>query len=343
MRGMFATSDLIGPLADRGINLSRSQVYRLVAEPPERVSLSMLLALVDILECQFDRARSSRRTRSEPGGHASQARQRRRRVDRSEAAIEFDPAIVLRAMTTTPRVVCIDCGRLRMPHKRIEEGRAVLELRSQTAPARAVRALRSHPAGRRPRPGRQRGVQQLLPARPEDRMRRLRPDPRRRRPHPRRRAVPNLQAFRPARVVWHLRTRRHSPRPRPRRATDVSALLGRPGPAVRALRHRRTRCGSGHRRTRSARAASMRCWPTPSDAAIAASSDRTSPTSCDRCAHRALGCGSSSSVQAAGGSSGRPPRAESAWTVTTPIDTPAASNDSPSRTGHTGRLLPSGG
>ena len=53
MRGMFATSDLIGPLADRGINLSRSQVYRLVAEPPERVSLSMLLALVDILECQL--------------------------------------------------------------------------------------------------------------------------------------------------------------------------------------------------------------------------------------------------------------------------------------------------
>ena len=53
MRGMFATSDMIGPLSDRGINLSRSQVYRLVAEPPERVSLSLLLALVDILECQL--------------------------------------------------------------------------------------------------------------------------------------------------------------------------------------------------------------------------------------------------------------------------------------------------
>jgi hypothetical protein len=54
MQGMFATSDLIGPLADRGIHLSRSQVYRLVAEPPERVSLSMLLALVDILDCQLN-------------------------------------------------------------------------------------------------------------------------------------------------------------------------------------------------------------------------------------------------------------------------------------------------
>jgi DNA-binding Xre family transcriptional regulator len=53
MRGMFNTSDLIAPLADRGIHLSRSQVYRLVAESPERISLSMLLALIDILGCQL--------------------------------------------------------------------------------------------------------------------------------------------------------------------------------------------------------------------------------------------------------------------------------------------------
>lgn len=53
LRGMFNTSDLIGPLADRGIHLSRSQVYRLVAESPERISLPMLLALIDILGCQL--------------------------------------------------------------------------------------------------------------------------------------------------------------------------------------------------------------------------------------------------------------------------------------------------
>lgn len=53
MRGMFNTSDLIDPLADRGIHLSRSQVYRLVAESPERISLPMLLALIDILDCQL--------------------------------------------------------------------------------------------------------------------------------------------------------------------------------------------------------------------------------------------------------------------------------------------------
>jgi DNA-binding Xre family transcriptional regulator len=53
MRGMFSTSDLIEPLAQRGIDLSRSQVYRLVAETPERVQVSTLLALCDILGCQL--------------------------------------------------------------------------------------------------------------------------------------------------------------------------------------------------------------------------------------------------------------------------------------------------
>jgi DNA-binding Xre family transcriptional regulator len=50
-RGMFATTDLIGPLADRDIRLSSSQVYRLVTERPERLSLKILMALLDILDC----------------------------------------------------------------------------------------------------------------------------------------------------------------------------------------------------------------------------------------------------------------------------------------------------
>lgn len=53
MRDMFSTSDLIEPLAERGIVLSRSQVYRLVAETPERVTIPLLLALCDILDCQL--------------------------------------------------------------------------------------------------------------------------------------------------------------------------------------------------------------------------------------------------------------------------------------------------
>ncbi|MFZ0714004.1 helix-turn-helix domain-containing protein, partial [Mycobacterium sp.] len=50
-RGMFATTDLLEPLAERGIRLSSSQVYRLVVERPERLSLKILMALLDILDC----------------------------------------------------------------------------------------------------------------------------------------------------------------------------------------------------------------------------------------------------------------------------------------------------
>jgi DNA-binding Xre family transcriptional regulator len=53
-RGMFATTDLIGPLAQRGIRLSSSQVYRLVTERPERLSLKVLMALLDILDCSME-------------------------------------------------------------------------------------------------------------------------------------------------------------------------------------------------------------------------------------------------------------------------------------------------
>ncbi len=53
-REMFATTDLIEPLAQRGIRLSSSQVYRLVTERPERLSLKVLMALLDILDCSME-------------------------------------------------------------------------------------------------------------------------------------------------------------------------------------------------------------------------------------------------------------------------------------------------
>lgn len=53
-RDMFATTDLIGPLAERGIRLSTSQIYRLVVERPERLSLKVLMALLDVLDCSMD-------------------------------------------------------------------------------------------------------------------------------------------------------------------------------------------------------------------------------------------------------------------------------------------------
>lgn len=50
-RGMFATTELRPLLAERGVVLSREQVYRLVTGVPERLSLRTLAALCDILDC----------------------------------------------------------------------------------------------------------------------------------------------------------------------------------------------------------------------------------------------------------------------------------------------------
>jgi DNA-binding Xre family transcriptional regulator len=50
--GMFATTDLRPLLAERGVSLSREQVYRLATGVPERLSLATLAALCDILSCQ---------------------------------------------------------------------------------------------------------------------------------------------------------------------------------------------------------------------------------------------------------------------------------------------------
>jgi DNA-binding Xre family transcriptional regulator len=49
---MYATTELVPLLAERGITLSREQVYRLVTGVPERLNLATLAALCDILGCQ---------------------------------------------------------------------------------------------------------------------------------------------------------------------------------------------------------------------------------------------------------------------------------------------------
>jgi DNA-binding Xre family transcriptional regulator len=48
-KGMFATTDLVPLLAQRGVVLSREQVYRLVVGTPERLNLATLAALCNIL------------------------------------------------------------------------------------------------------------------------------------------------------------------------------------------------------------------------------------------------------------------------------------------------------
>jgi DNA-binding Xre family transcriptional regulator len=48
--GMYATTDLVPLLRERGIDLSSSQVHRMVTGKPERLSLAVLAALCDIFE-----------------------------------------------------------------------------------------------------------------------------------------------------------------------------------------------------------------------------------------------------------------------------------------------------
>jgi len=51
IRGLHNTTDLIPLLAERDITLSRPQVYRLVNQRPERMSLQVVAALCDIFAC----------------------------------------------------------------------------------------------------------------------------------------------------------------------------------------------------------------------------------------------------------------------------------------------------
>jgi DNA-binding Xre family transcriptional regulator len=48
--GMFATTDLAPLLAERGIELHYTQVYRLVTGTPERLNMQVLAAICDILD-----------------------------------------------------------------------------------------------------------------------------------------------------------------------------------------------------------------------------------------------------------------------------------------------------
>jgi DNA-binding Xre family transcriptional regulator len=53
-QGIFSTTKLVPLLAERGIHLSTSQVYRLAAEKPERLNMQVLVALMDIFDCTAD-------------------------------------------------------------------------------------------------------------------------------------------------------------------------------------------------------------------------------------------------------------------------------------------------
>jgi DNA-binding Xre family transcriptional regulator len=49
--GIHNSTELIPRLAERGIQLSRPQVYRVVHQRPERISVQLLATLCDIFGC----------------------------------------------------------------------------------------------------------------------------------------------------------------------------------------------------------------------------------------------------------------------------------------------------
>ena len=49
--GMHNSTDLVPHLRERGIDLSASQIYRLVTSRPERVSLKLVAAACDVFSC----------------------------------------------------------------------------------------------------------------------------------------------------------------------------------------------------------------------------------------------------------------------------------------------------
>lgn len=87
--GMFATTELVPLLAQRGVRLSREQVYRLVTGTPERLNLAVLVALCDILDCRAEdliepvattATATAKKTKPSGGGTDIPARPRPRRA-----------------------------------------------------------------------------------------------------------------------------------------------------------------------------------------------------------------------------------------------------------------------
>lgn len=50
--GMKNSRDLVGPLRERGITLSESQIYRIVGQEPDRIAFKVLVALCDIFDIE---------------------------------------------------------------------------------------------------------------------------------------------------------------------------------------------------------------------------------------------------------------------------------------------------
>lgn len=86
--GLWKTTELSPLLAQRGVNLSPAQVYRLVTGRPERLSLPTLAALCDILDCTPADLIEITATTSRPTARAKPGRAAARRPRRARIADE---------------------------------------------------------------------------------------------------------------------------------------------------------------------------------------------------------------------------------------------------------------
>ncbi len=107
---IWKTTKLIPLLVQRGVTLSTAQVYRLVTDKPERLSMKTLVAQCDILSCtsadliDTDLEAATRKTRG-----------RRHHRDRRPVRVLLDPwAAARRSMTpyfSSPRRAIVKtCG-----------------------------------------------------------------------------------------------------------------------------------------------------------------------------------------------------------------------------------------
>lgn len=86
-RDLYQTTELVPLLADRGVRLSREQVYRLATGVPKRLNLEVLAALCDILDCRpgdliecYQETGSKKRDAASPPEPAHRPRPHRARI-----------------------------------------------------------------------------------------------------------------------------------------------------------------------------------------------------------------------------------------------------------------------
>ena len=268
---MYATTQLGPLLAERGITLSREQVYRLVTGMPERLSLATLAALCDILGCQpgdlIEVVKAPAASKRAPAAPAQRPRPVRARVDpgrrravtvRCPAGHELTshglrrPCAACRRDTLIQHVITADgslpASEAAAAVDAVATSPAVLrELAAALAAdpdmLRHGRAAGGRAAGRRADRPR---VDDPDPAR----VRALRPGRDAALPHTRRRHVQAVHRPPDHRRLRALRRGQAGRRPRRRRAAHLRAVPPpRPrAPPVRGLRPDRLDRGAGPRR-----------------------------------------------------------------------------------------------